>query len=91
MSDAFDMMALEKETNMYLNGKATRICSDETGSRADAEVLAIIKSCHKKALDILKENTEALHKIAGFLIEEETISGEKFMEIFNGIRTHKEN
>ena len=90
MSDAFDMMALEKDNNMYLNGRTTMTCSDETGSRADAEVLAIIKGCHKKAQDILRENTEALHKIAGFLIEEETISGEKFMEIFDSIRNAHE-
>lgn len=83
MSDEFDMMALEKESNRYLNGNTVMICSDNTGSRADAEILNIIKSCHKKAVDILKENTEALHRIAEFLIEKETISGEEFMEFLN--------
>ena len=83
MSDEFDMMALEKESNRYLNGNTVMTCSDNTGSRADAEILNIIKSCHKKAADILKENTEALHRIAEFLIEKETISGEEFMEFLN--------
>ena len=83
MSDEFDMMALEKESNRYLNGNTVMTCSDNTGSRADAEILNIIKSCHKKAADILKENTEELHRIAEFLIEKETISGEEFMEILN--------
>ncbi len=83
MSDEFDMMALEKESNRYLNGNTVMTCSDNTGSRADAEILNIIKSCHKKAVDILKENTEALHRIAEFLIEKETISGEEFMEFLN--------
>ena len=81
MSETFDMMALEKENNMYLNGRTSRTCSDETGAKADAEVLDIIRKCHKKALDILNENIDALNKIAAFLIDEETISGEKFMEI----------
>ena len=90
MSEEFDMMALEKENNMYLNGSTSLICSDVTGSKADAVVLSIIKERHQKALDILKENTEALHKIADFLIQEETISGEKFMEIFNSVRAEKE-
>ena len=89
MSDEFDMMALEKESNRYLNGNTVMTCSDNTGSRADAEILNIIKSCHKKAVDILKENTEALHRIAEFLIEKETISGEEFMEILN--QTDKRN
>ena len=57
MSDEFDMMALEKESNRYLNGNTVMTCSDNTGSRADAEILNIIKSCHKKAVDVLKENT----------------------------------
>ena len=83
MSDEFDMMALEKESNRYLNGNTVMTCSDNTGSRADAEILNIIKSCHKKAVDVLKENTEALHRIAEFLIEKETISGEEFMEFLN--------
>lgn len=83
MSDEFDMMALEKESNRYLNGNTVMTCSDNTGSRADAEILNIIKSCHKKAADVLKENTEALHRIAEFLIEKETISGEEFMEFLN--------
>lgn len=90
MSEEFDMMALEKENNMYLNGSTSLICSDVTGSKADAVVLSIIKERHQKALDILRENTEALHKIADFLIQEETISGEKFMEIFNSVRAEKE-
>ena len=77
------MMALEKETNMYINSKTAASCSEETMADADAEVLNIIKSCHKKAADILKENISALKKIADYLIEEETITGEQFMKILN--------
>ena len=90
MSETFDMMALEKENNMYLNGRTSRTCSDETGAKADAEVLDIIRKCHKKALDILNENIDALNKIAAFLIDEETISGEKFMEIFDEVKKERE-
>ena len=90
MSETFDMMALEKENNMYLNGRTSRTCSDETGAKADAEVLEIIRKCHKKALDILNENIDALNKIAAFLIDEETISGEKFMEIFEEVKKERE-
>ncbi len=89
MSDNFDMMALEKETSMYMNGRAALICSEETGARADAVVLDIIKDCHKKAAEILKDNEEALHKIASFLIEEETITGEQFMDILNEVKGEK--
>ncbi|MPM17338.1 ATP-dependent zinc metalloprotease FtsH 4 [bioreactor metagenome] len=75
MSENFDMMALEKNSNMYLDGKTTMLCSDDTGAKADAETLGIIKKCHEKALEILKENEESLHRIAAYLIEKETIRG----------------
>lgn len=84
MSENFDMMALEKNSNMYLDGKATMLCSDDTGSKADAETLAIIKKCHEKAVEILKSNEESLHKISSYLIEKETITGEQFMDLLKG-------
>lgn len=84
MSENFDMMALEKNANMYLEGKTSMLCSDETGSKADNETLGIIKKCHEKALNILKENLESLHKISAYLIEKETITGEQFMDLLNG-------
>lgn len=83
MSESFDMMALEKNSNMYLEGKTAMLCSDATGSKADYEALEIIKDCHKKATEMLSANIDKLHKIAAFLIEKETITGEQFMELFN--------
>ena len=83
MSESFDMMALEKNSNMYLDGKTAMLCSDATGSKADYEALEIIKDCHKKATELLSANVDKLHKIAAFLIEKETITGEQFMELFN--------
>ena len=83
MSESFDMMALEKNSNMYLEGKTAMLCSDATGSKADYEALEIIKDCHKKATKLLSANIDKLHKIAAFLIEKETITGEQFMELFN--------
>lgn len=81
MSENFDMMALEKNTNKYLDGKTAIICSDDTGSKADAETLSIIKACHEKALEILSDNKDSLHRISSYLVEEETISGEMFMDL----------
>ena len=81
MSENFDMMALEKNTNKYLDGRTAMLCSDDTGSKADAETLSIIKACHEKALEILSANQDALHRISSYLIEEETITGEMFMDL----------
>ena len=37
-----------------------------------------------RAVEILKENIDKLHEISNFLLREETITGEEFMEILNG-------
>ena len=36
-----------------------------------------------RAIEILKDNLEKLHEISDFLLKEETITGEQFMEILN--------
>jgi cell division protease FtsH len=48
-------------------------------------VLGVIKSCHQKALDIIRSNREALDKISDYLISKETITGEEFMKILNEV------
>lgn len=37
----------------------------------------------KKAISILKENTDKLHELARYLLNKETITGEEFMEILS--------
>ncbi|MBP1760463.1 MAG: ATP-dependent metallopeptidase FtsH/Yme1/Tma family protein [Firmicutes bacterium] len=83
MSENFDMTALETINNPYLSGDATMTCSSETAAKVDAEVVAIIKKAHDKAISILKENQEKMHELAQYLLDKETISGEEFMEILN--------
>lgn len=83
MSEEFDMMALETVTNQYLGGDSSLACSPETSARIDQEVLNIIKAAHKKAIDILESNRGKLTELSNYLLEMETITGEKFMEILN--------
>lgn len=88
MSEDFDMMALETINNQYLGGDASLMCSEETASKIDVEVLAIIKAAHAKAKDILENNKEKLHELAGYLLEKETITGSEFMNILKGRDPH---
>ncbi len=81
MSKTFDMMGLETVSNVYLGGDPSMTCSSETAAKIDEEVLAIIKSAHEKAINILKENMEKLHLLSSYLIEKETITGEEFMKM----------
>lgn len=91
MTEKFDMVALEDIENRYLDGKFVSNCSSKTQREVDKEIQRIIKDCHKKSLNILKENKESLDKISEYLIEKENISGEEFMEILNKTRTPKNN
>ncbi|MDY3711156.1 MAG: ATP-dependent zinc metalloprotease FtsH [Agathobaculum sp.] len=81
MSRGFDMVALETVNNPYLSGDTSLACSAETAARIDQEVVASVKAAHEKAIGILRDNMEALHRLAHFLLEKETITGEQFMEM----------
>lgn len=83
MSDKFGFVAMETTTNKYLGGDSSLSCSPETEAMIDEEVRNIVERAHEKAINILKENMEALHEISRFLLTKETISGEEFMEILN--------
>ena len=78
MTENFDMMALESVQNRYLDGRAVRNCSEETSTLVDKEVLAIIRECHQKARELLRENRDLLDKISEYLLEKETIFGDEF-------------
>ena len=81
MSERFDMVGLESVQNKYLDGRNVRNCAETTSAANDEEVLSIIKQCHQKAIKLLQENQPALHRIAAFLLEKETITGEEFMKL----------
>ena len=80
MTDNFDMMALESVQNRYLDGRAVRNCSEETSTLVDKEVLSIIRECHQKAREILRENRDLLDKISEYLLEKETIFGDELFK-----------
>ena len=84
MSEEFDMVALETVTNQYLGGDTSLACSADTQREIDRKVVELVKSQHEKALKILTDNREKLDKLAKYLYEKETITGEEFMSILNG-------
>ena len=83
MSDEFGMVALETLNGKYLGGDASLACSDETAAKIDADVVAVIKAAHEKAIGILADNRQKLDELASYLLEKETITGEEFMKILN--------
>ena len=83
MSEDFDMVAMEAVTNQYLGGDTSLVCSAETQSRIDEQVVKLVRKQHEKALGILTDNRAKLDELAAYLYEHETITGEEFMQILN--------
>lgn len=83
MSDEFGMVAMESVTNQYLGGDTSMSCSLETQTEIDRKVRELVKEEHAKAYKILEDNVGKLHELAKYLYENETITGEEFMQILN--------
>ena len=81
MSDDFGMVAMETVHNQYLGGDSALTCSPDTQKEIDQQVVELVKREHDKAVDILTANREKLDRLAAFLYEKETITGEEFMHI----------
>lgn len=83
MTADFDMVTFTSTSNQYLGGQEQMTGSAETAAMIDRKIVEIVKECHGKAIDILRENIAKLHEISAFLMDKETISGTQFMEILN--------
>lgn len=83
MDEDFDFVQLERTQGRYLGGENSLIVSSGTGNKIDQKVIDIISQAHMRAIEILKDNIDKLHEISDFLLKEETITGEEFMEILN--------
>ena len=84
MCDEFDMMALGSVQSQYLDGSYSMTCAQETYAAADRETIKIIRQCHREAKEILQNNRELLDKIAAYLLQKETITGQEMMAIIEG-------
>lgn len=81
MSPDFDMVAMETVNNKYLGGDTSLACSAATQNQIDKQVVALVKAQHDKAKQMLLDNRDTLDKLAAFLYEKETITGDEFMNI----------
>jgi cell division protease FtsH len=83
MSEEFDMVAMETVNNQYLGGDTSLACSAEMQAHIDDLVVNLVKQQHAKAIEILTANRDKLDKLANYLYERETITGDEFMQILN--------
>ena len=91
MSDEFDMVAMETVNNQYLGGDTSLACSAETQQLIDRKVVALVKAQHQKARSLLEANRPALDKLASYLYEKETITGEEFMQLLRECQSEQQD
>ena len=60
----------------------TKTYSEETASLIDEEIKKIIDNAYNTAKQILSQNIDKLHIVAGILLEKEKIDGEEFDKVF---------
>ncbi len=79
MDEDIGMVALETRQSLYLSEDSALACSDALAEELDRRVIALVKEQYQKAYDLLAANIGKLHKLAGYLYERETLTGEEFM------------
>ncbi len=89
MSEEFGLMGLESVESQYLEGRAYLNCGDATAARIDSVVEEMLKKAYEKAKQILSENKDAMHRIADYLIQKETITGKEFMTLLHEVQDER--
>lgn len=83
MTEKFDFVQLEKRLSRYLGPQAELQAAPKTASAIDQMVQEIISEAHRQAIETLSEYEQQLHDIASHLLNQETITGEEFMDILD--------
>jgi len=87
MSDRVGPMAVGEQSQEVFIGRewvASREHSEETARLVDAEVKRIIDAAMEIADKLLRENIDALHRVAAALLDRETLTGEETRRLLEG-------
>ncbi len=86
MSDRIGTLMLGQNQEEVFLGRdfgQTKEYSEETAAIIDEETKAIVDKGYNRARQILSQNVEKLHAVAGILLEKEKIEAEEFEQIFS--------
>ena len=91
MSGELGPVALGRQQgNMFLGRDITaeRDFSEETAAIIDSEVRTLVDQAYDRAKQVLVENRAILDKLAGMLVEKETVDSEELQELLttNAVR-----
>jgi len=87
MSDRIGPVSFGKKDESIFLGREMAMhknFSEETAQKIDDEIKRIVDESYARALNILKEHEEALHRLAHYLVENENLTGTEVDEIIAG-------
>ncbi len=87
MSDTLGPISFTSGSHEVFLGKdygQTRNYSENVAGSIDAEIDSIITNAYNRCEKILTDNIDKLHKVAGYLIENEKMNGELFKQFMLG-------
>ncbi len=87
MSDKLGMIAYgDNSQEVFLGHSVTqnKNVSEATAREIDSEIKAIIDGAYQRAMTILTDNLEELHRLARGLLEYETLSGDEIRTVLRG-------
>ena len=87
MSEKLGTVVFDNNSNEVFIGRSmaqTRTYSEEVAGLIDAEIRAIIDAAYERCRRILSARKDTLVKVAEYLLEHETMSGEDFRRMCNG-------
>lgn len=89
MSDSLGPLTFgKKEEQIFLGREISqhRDYSELTAQKIDEEVRRMVMDAYAKTSNLIKDNLEALHQLAGALLEKETLDGKQIEEILVRMR-----
>ena len=79
-----DFSSTQSEVFLGRDFANTNQLSEQTASLIDSEVKELIHKAYQRCEQILRENIDILHKLAQFLLENETMDNAQLEAIYNG-------
>ncbi len=89
MSEALGPLSYGQQDEQIFLGREIaqhRDYSEETANLIDSEISRIVKESYQRAKEILIKNRDILDKLAGMLLEKETVMGKELDELIYSLR-----
>ena len=90
MSRELGLLSPTVITSQYLDGQASLDCSQETAALVDKAAQQLLEACYLKDKQLLTENRVLMDEIAGYLLANETITGDELMDFVNAAKQPRE-